>query len=164
MGIGRSESLNLAGDFAMKKLCALMAAALLLGNVGCNAGSTPGGPGATRSTSRPALTTADDSFDLRPPTTETDLKQGETKTVTLGIDRGKNFDQDVKLDFTGEPMGVEVSAADSVLKAGAKDVQVTIKAAKDAALGKHTIVVNGIPAKSGKTASAEFTIQIHEAK
>jgi uncharacterized membrane protein len=148
----------------MKKLFTLMAAALLLGNVGCNTESTPGGPGATRPSDRPALTQGDNTFTLDVPNTETDLKQGETKTITLGINRGTNFKQDVKLKFSGEPNGVKVTAMGSEIKADAKNTQVTIEAAKDAALGEHTITVTGTPAKEGPPATSKFQIQINEAK
>jgi uncharacterized membrane protein len=147
----------------MKKLYAVMVVALLLGGIGCDSKSTPGGPGATNPNG-PALTTPENAFELDPPKTETNLKQGETKTITVSISRGKKFDQDVKLDFSGAPKGVKVTAASPEIKANIKDVQVTIEAAKDATLGEHTITVNGTPAKEGPKASKTFKIQVDEAK
>jgi len=63
--------------------------------VGC-AKSPPGGPGATGNTK---TADKDNTFDIRPPQTATDLKPGEKKEVKVSINRGKNFDQTVHLKF-----------------------------------------------------------------
>jgi uncharacterized membrane protein len=146
----------------MKKLVAVAAIVALLGLVGCEDKSPPGGPGAN-STNRDdnlGLTQPDNTFRLDPPNLETGLKQGETKTVKIGINRGKNFDQDVKLDFSGAPQGVKVTPASREIKANEKDVQVTIEAAQDAALGEHTITVTGTPAREGKPTTTNFKVQV----
>lgn len=140
-------------------LSVLAAGSLAL--VGCDSKSPPGGPGAARTNDNSVrVSTPDNSFQLSVPMLETTVKQGEKKTVTISISRGTNFDQDVKMDFSEPPKGVKVTPADSTLKAGSKDMQVTIDAAPDAALGEHTITVTGTPAKEGAKTSATFKIQV----
>jgi uncharacterized membrane protein len=104
------------------------------------------------------VSTPDNAFELKLPGS-TGINQGETKTVTVSISRGKNFDQDVKLDFSGAPTGVKVTSANSSLKASEKSVDVTIAAAADASLGEHTIKVTGTPG-TGSGTSGEFKINI----
>jgi uncharacterized membrane protein len=136
----------------------------LLVLVGCNdTKSPPGGPGATGSNQRSTalrVGAPENTFQLDLPNLETTLKQGETKTITIGIMRGKNFDQDVKVEFSEPPKGVKVTAAHSTVKASDKDVQVTIEAAPDAALGEHAITVSGTPAREGAKTSAQFKIDV----
>jgi hypothetical protein len=130
--------------------------------MGCNE-SPPGGPGATQNTSRTAksgLTTPEETFRLQAPATSTSIKQGEMKTVTLKMSRGKNFDQDVNLEFTDAPRGVTISPASRAFKASATELQVTIEAAKDAAIGKHAVMVTGKPVTSGASASVTFDIDV----
>jgi uncharacterized membrane protein len=147
----------------MKKLIAI-AVLGAVGLVGCNDKSPPGGPGATNADRDkvPNLTQPDNTFQLDPPNLATDIKQGETKTVNIGISRGKNFDQDVKFDVSGAPQGVKVTPADSVLRAGTEEMRMTIEAAKDAALGEHTITVTGTPAREGKATTANFRINVEK--
>jgi uncharacterized membrane protein len=158
----------------MKRLWVVLGLGLAL-FVGCENKSTPGGPGATRSatspsgsasrssTANPVAGTPEHTFRLEAPALATSLKQGESKTIKISISRGKNFAQDVKLAFTGAPMGVKVTPAEHDLKASANDVQVTIEAAKDAALGEHTITVTGTPTKEGAETSMTFKIDVKKA-
>jgi uncharacterized membrane protein len=130
--------------------------------VGCEEGkSPPGGPGATGQRSTGVrFGEADNTFRLDVPNLETGIKQGESKTVSIGINRGKNFDQDVRLSFGDAPKGVKVTPASSMLKHGDKEVQVTLEAANDAALGEHMITVTGTPAREGAATSAQFKIEV----
>lgn len=150
----------------MHKLCLSLLTLVVLVATGCDGKSPPGGPGATGTASGTARGTGitlgqpDNTFSLDVPNLETDLKQGEKKTITIGIVRGKNFDQDVKLDFGDAPPGVKVSAVSQEIKAGEKNVQVTLEVAKDAALGEHQITVTGTPAREGAKTSAKFQIEV----
>jgi uncharacterized membrane protein len=130
---------------------------------GCNNGkSPPGGPGASNAKTGPmgALTLPENAFRLDPPNLATSIKQGESKNIRIGIDRGKNFDQDVKMEFAGAPKGVTVKPAGNELKAGDKEMVVTVDAAKDAALGEHAIAITGTPAKDGAKTSTSFKIDV----
>jgi len=106
---------------------------------------------------------ADNTFKLDVPILSTSLKQGETKTITISLSRGKNFDQDVKLEFSGAPEGVKVTPNENSIKHSDKEVQVKIEAAKEAALGEHTITVTGTPAKDGAKGTATFKIEVKKA-
>lgn len=132
----------------MRSWYTALAAGLVLA-VGCNQ-SDPGGPG-TRTSKKPVVGQANDTFKLEAPSTETSIKQGETKTVTVSIDRGTNFDQDVKLEMSEMPKGITVTPSSTAIKASDKEVQLTIVAAKDAALGHHTITLWGVPARDPAT-------------
>ena len=106
------------------------------------------------------LVVGDNEFRLHVP--NADVKQGETKTINVSIERGKNFDQDVKLSFSKEPMGVKITPDSNEIKAGAKDVQVKIEASKDAALGDHMVTLTGTPMKSGAATSVDFKVSVKQ--
>jgi hypothetical protein len=141
----------------------------IAGLVGCDGKSTPGGPGATKTdasgrvTTKSTVGTADNAFRLDPPNLETNIKQGEIKSITIGIDRGKNFDQDVKVEFGEMPKGLKFTPANPTLKAGDKDVKISVEAAKDAALGNHTVNVTGTPAKEGAKANTTLKFEVKKA-
>src|SRR5262249_24199816 len=133
--------------------------------VGCNE-SPLGGPKATQNTGHAAksgLTTPEETFRLEAPATATSIKQGESKTVTVRMSRGKNFAQDVHLEFGDAPQGVTVTPASRTVKASASELQVTVEAAKNAAVGKHTITVTGKPAQSGAATTVTFDIDVKKA-
>ena len=138
----------------MKKAFASLVAAALIVGAGCEKDGTPGGPGASRTGSGNGsgvhLSTPENAFKLDMPTLETSIKQGETKKVNVGISRGKNFSQDVKLDFGMLPQGLKITPANPVIKAGDMSVDVSVEAAKDAALGHHAITVTGAPTTGDK--------------
>ena len=56
----------------------------------------------------------------------TTLKQGESKTVTVSIKRGTNFDQDVKLEVENVPQGVTFKFDEPTLHASATETHLTI--------------------------------------
>jgi len=162
----------------MKKLFACAVLAALAGMIGCYNTSPPGGPGATSNTGSntgrtgsattehtgihlPSLTLGADEFKLSVPK-EVDVKQGETKTINVSIERGKNFDQDVKLSLSNPPKGVNVTLESNEVKASAKEVPIKIEATKDAALGEHEVKVTGTPAKSGAPTSVDFKINVKQ--
>jgi uncharacterized membrane protein len=145
-------------------LLALVAAGLIA-LVGCNK-STTGGPGADKDKKSKTDRAADavrqpeDTFNLKVPTLATRIKPGEAREVTIGISRGKNFDQDVSLKFEGLPTGVTVEPAEPAIKHGDKEAKVTFKAADDAALGDFTVKVTGHPQKGGDaTSEMKLTVQ-----
>lgn len=128
--------------------------------LGCNTHSTPGGPGATRSDTRTVgVGQAEDTFRLDVPNLATRIKQSESKIVTIGIKRGKNFDQDVELKLSDLPQGVTLDPANPTIKHSEKEVPVTVKAADDAAVGDFTIKVAGHPTK-GPDATSEFKLTV----
>ncbi len=89
----------------------------------------------------------------------TEIKQGQTQSVTVSLERGDYFKQDVKLQieaFTGisvEPTSVIIKASDK------PDVQLRIAAPQNAALGEYGIRVLGTP-ETGEPTSTVFTVRV----
>jgi len=140
----------------MKTTLVALAAAALIAFVGCNPG-TPGGAGADKDKDKKGrveriedkVRQAEDSFSLSVPMFATKIKQGESKAVTVGISRGKNFGEDVELKLDGLAKGVTIEPAAPVIKHGDKEAKLTFKAADDAALGDFTVKIIGHPEKGG---------------
>lgn len=100
-----------------------------------------------------------DSFTLSAPNRTTDLKQGETKAVSISISRDKRFDQDVSLTFADLPKGVTLEPAGAVIKNGEPEAKFVLKAADDASLGDFAVKVTGHPTK-GADAIHEFKFTV----
>ena len=129
--------------------------------LGCNQ-ETPGGPGAaTQTENKPMLGQADGTFVLSVPLISTSLKQGETKSASVTIKRGKNFDEDVTLKFSNIPKGVSLDPESQVIKHGATEAKFKIVAANSAALGDFDLVMSGHPSKGADSTSA-FKITINK--
>jgi len=136
--------------------------------LGCNDTHT-GGPNANkprddktvgeRTRETTGIGTPENTFKISLPTLETSVKQGEKKSAKISISRGKNFDQDVKLDFGKLPTGVTLSPMSPTIKHGENDVDVTFEAAKDAAVGDHTVSVTATP-KEGASTSGEMKLGV----
>ena len=75
------------------------------------------------------------------------------------MSRGKNFDQDLKLDVSSSP-GRDLKSTDSTSRATAKDTQLTIDAAKDTALGEHMVSIVATPAREGGPTKADIKVEI----
>jgi hypothetical protein len=145
----------------MKVLRALVLSLPVCCFLGCNE-TDPGGPNAnkpreektvgekTRDTT--GIGTPENTFRISLPTFETGVKQGEKKTVKISISRGKNFDQDVTLDFGRLPTGVTATPAKPTIKHGENDVEITFEASKEAAVGDHTVNVTASPKEGAPTA------------
>ena len=143
----------------MKGAFSLLAFVALGALTGCNQGS-PGGPGATDPAIREPLVGQDnDTFNLGVPLLATVLKQGETKSVTIGIKRGKNFDEDVTLKFSEIPKGLTLEPSEPRIKHSETEAKFTVQASATAALGSFAIKVMGHPTK-GMDAMADLKITI----
>ena len=155
----------------MKSLHVGLVAMALAALNGCTQG-TPGGPGASNTPSKPGTPTtttaqkpvlgqAEETFNLSVPSLSTGLKQGETKSASISLSRGKNFDEDVTLKFDDVPKGITIDPASHVIKHGDTEAKITFQAADDAALGDFTIKVTGHPTK-GADAKTEFKLTVAE--
>jgi uncharacterized membrane protein len=133
----------------MKKLLAVLAVGVLTTGIGCNVKGTSGGPGTT-DPNKKTLGQEENTFSLSPPLTSITIKQGEKQNVKIGISRGKNFDQDVKLNFGELPKGISITPAHPTIAAGDKDTTVSVEATKEAAINDFTITVTGKPEKGGE--------------
>ncbi|MBI5091867.1 MAG: hypothetical protein HZB26_05405 [Candidatus Hydrogenedentes bacterium] len=108
----------------------------------------PGGPGASLAPDKQAkVGLKADTFTLDTPMMSTKLAQGESKSLTIGIKRGKDTDEDVTLKFNDLPKGVTIDPMNPVIKHGDMDAKVMLIASDDAALGDFTAKVLGHPAK-----------------
>jgi hypothetical protein len=155
------------------KRTALSLLGLALLAIGCVEG-TPGGPGvnkppATPTTPSSTTTTAnkptfgpeENTFSLDVPNLSTHVKQGETRSVSVSMSRGKNFDDDVSLKFENVPAGVMITPATALIKHGDTEAKVNVQAAGDAALGNFTVKVIGHPS-TGADATVDMKLTIDE--
>lgn len=148
---------------------------LTLISAGCVQG-TPGGPGVsnppstpstpsntttTTTANRPTFSPDENTFSLNAPTLSTHLKQGETRSVTISLSRGKNFDDDVSLKFVDVPTGVTITPATTLIKHGETEAKLNLQAAGDAALGNFTVKVIGHPS-TGSDATVEMKLTVDE--
>jgi uncharacterized membrane protein len=100
-----------------------------------------------------------EGFKIAVPTLDTKLKQGETQSVTVSLERGDYFKQDVKLQIEASK-GISVEPTSIVIKASdTPDVQLRIAAAQNAAFGEYSVSVKGIP-KTGESTSTTFTVKV----
>jgi hypothetical protein len=102
--------------------------------------------------------TAKDSFTLSVPRSSA-LKQGNSETVSIGINRQKTFDQEIALTFSDLPAGVTIEPDSSVIKSGETGAQFTLAATSDASLGTFAIKVTGHPTQ-GADALSELTLTV----
>jgi uncharacterized membrane protein len=102
-----------------------------------------------------------EGFKIAVPTFDTKIKQGETQSVTISLEKGESFKQDVTLEIklfkgkglTFEPAKIVVKASD------APDMQIMITALKDANLGEYKVSVTGTPA-TGEPTSVVFNVKV----
>ena len=145
----------------MKRVLAGFALMGVVAFAGCNQGS-PGGPGATEpTTNRQAVLQNDDTFNLSAPITSTVIKQGEKRSVSIGLKRGKNFDEEVGLKFDAMPKGVTLDPSSPMIKHGDTEAKMMLNAKADAALGDFTIKVTGHPTK-GADATINFKVTVEK--
>ena len=131
------------------KTAITIAMTLVLATVsGCQSNSPRGGSVFT-----------DEGFKVAVPTFTTEIKQGETQSITISLERGKYFKQDVKLQIEASK-GISVEPTSIIIKASEKpDAQIRIAAAQSAALGEYSVSVRGVP-KTGESTSTAFTVKV----
>ena len=143
----------------MKNCLTLSVFAAILFMTGCS-DTPPGGPGAAdNNNANSKVATPEQTFRLDLPTTEQSIKQGEKKEFTLGIKRGKNFDQDVRIEFRELPAGLKATPSAGIFGKGQDKVNASMEAAADAALGHHTFNVVAIP-QSGEQTIGVMKVEI----
>ena len=143
----------------MKRSSVGLLAMVMMAFFGCSQ-AVPGGPGVTKSSPRaPAYGEADNTFNLSVPHMSTTLHQGKSKEVAIGIERGKNFGEDVTLKLADGPRGVTLAVANPVILHGDTQAKVTLTATDDASLGDFTVKVTGHPTK-GADATNELKITV----
>jgi len=132
----------------MKNAIAIALTLVLVAVYGCQSSSPKGGS-----------VVKGEGFRIAVPTMDTKLKQGEVQSVTVSLERGDYFKQDVKLQIEASK-GLSVEPTSVVIKASEKpDVQLRISAAENAAFGEYSVSVKGTP-KTGESTSAAFTVKV----
>jgi uncharacterized membrane protein len=100
-----------------------------------------------------------EGFKISTPTFDTKIKQGETKNVTISLDRGEYFKRDVRLEIRPSK-GINVEPTKVLVKGSDNpEVQLQIAAASDANLGEYRVHIKGIP-ETGEPTSTEFTVKV----
>ena len=102
-----------------------------------------------------------EGFKIAVPTFTTEIKQGETQNVTISVERGESFKQDVKLEIKlSKGEGLTLDPAKVLVKISDEpDVELTITAPKDAALDEYIVSVTGTPT-TGEPTSVEFNVKV----
>ena len=100
-----------------------------------------------------------EGFKISTPTFGTKIKQGETQSVTISLQRGEYFKRDVRLEIRPS-QGIRVEPTEALVKGSdPPDVQLQIAAAKDANLGEYRVHVKGTP-ETGEPTSTEFKVKV----
>jgi uncharacterized membrane protein len=125
-----------------------IAALATLGFAGCNDSPKGGTPG-TSST-----------FSISAPTLTTTIKQGDTQTVKLTLNRGSDFKQTVDLSVTApDKITAKLNKTSVPASDTGKDVDLSISVAKDAPLGDQVVKVTGTP-QGGTATSVDVKIKV----
>jgi uncharacterized membrane protein len=98
-------------------------------------------------------------FSVTAPMGTTTIKQGDTQTVTVSLNRERYFKQDVVVDVeTSE--GIEVEPEKVEVEAGdLPDVRLQITVPKDAPIGEYQVRVVATP-ETGVEKTEDFTVQV----
>ncbi|MBX9585519.1 MAG: hypothetical protein K2X87_34870 [Gemmataceae bacterium] len=122
-------------------------AVFALAPVGCNKSPEGGTPGTAN------------SFQLDLPVIPNAIKQGDTETVKIKVDRGKDFKGAVKLSAKA-PDKITAEFDRTTVKDGeSQEVNLSIKPAADAPAGDHKVTITGTP-ESGSATSKDLTVKV----
>jgi len=145
---GGCDGHTIFGGMAMKIVSCCIGALLFVTAFGCTKRSEPGG-GSDRAS----------SFKLSGPSSTTSIKQGETQTETIKIERGKDFKQAIVLNAE-PPFGVHAELSSTNNKASEKgEVNLKLTASDKAEVGEHTVYVTGTP-DNGIATKLELKIKV----
>ena len=132
-----------------------ISAALILA-LGCESTTELGGPGATDT----GEARTENTFVLTMPVGEVSIMQGETKKVSIGIDRGSEYTQPVEVNLTA-PDTLTVEPTTLTLAAGDTSVDISVTAKPEAELGLATITLVGRP-PTGRSVDGAIAVRITE--
>lgn len=129
----------------MRTALALAAATFLA--AGCNKSEEGGAKG------------TDNSFTFTLPTVGPTIKQDTSESVTVKLNRGKEFKQNVKLTVSA-PDKVKAELAKTMVAASdPAEVPLKLMVAKDAPVGEHKVTVTATP-DTGSPVSNDFTVKV----
>jgi uncharacterized membrane protein len=102
-----------------------------------------------------------EGFKIATPTFPTKIRQGETTSVNVTLNRGKYFKRDVTLDINASK-GISVEPTEALVRGNdTPEVQLRITAAKDANFGEYKVYINGTP-ETGEPTSTEIKVKVVE--
>ena len=132
----------------MQKLfAAAFCATFALAPIACNKSPEGGSPG------------TDDSFKLAGGTIPSAIKQGDTESVKVSVERGKNFHKSVRLEAKA-PDKIHVSLDRNLVKDGeSPDVNLKVHPADEAAAGDYKVTVTGTT-DNGSPTNLELTVKV----
>ena len=125
--------------------------------LGCEYSTEVGGPGATVD----GKTATDNTFTLTLPAGEVDVEQGESKSITIGIDRGATFTQSVDVSLTTGSDAIVVEPNTLKFVGNADNMDVTVRVKPDATVGVATITLVGQPA-TGKSVDGMIQVRVNK--
>jgi uncharacterized membrane protein len=132
----------------MKKVLMIVVTLALVTVLGCYSSSEKGGS-----------VVKGEGFKIAVPTFDVEIKQGEIQSLTISLERGESFKQDVTLDIAVDK-GISIEPAKVLVKASDKaEVTLTITVPKGAALGKYKISVKGTPT-TGEPTTTKFKVKV----
>jgi uncharacterized membrane protein len=101
----------------------------------------------------------EEGFKIVVPAFDAKVRQGETRTVAVSLNRGETFKRDVTLDIRASK-GISVEPKSALIKASDKpDLTLRVTVAKDAALGEYKVFLKATPA-IGEATSTEITVKV----
>ncbi|HBG28427.1 MAG: hypothetical protein A2Y10_10990 [Planctomycetes bacterium GWF2_41_51] len=102
-----------------------------------------------------------EGFKIAVPTFGTKIKQGETQSVIISLDRGESFKQDVTLEIKlAKGKGITFEPAKVLVKVSDKsDVQLMITAPENTSIGEYIVSVTGTPTV-GEATTTEFKVNV----
>jgi hypothetical protein len=146
--------------WTMKRLVTTFLCTALAVSLGCTPNkSAPGGPQAPGS--HTASSGSADNFKISAPSGTTDVKQGQTKELTISINRGRDFKQNVKLTLSTDAKGITIKPDNTEIMGtdNSTSKTFTLQAAPDAPAGEYKVTVKGTPA-TGTPTETSFTIKV----
>ena len=133
----------------MKTAITIVMTLALAAVCGCQSSSSPRGGSVSKG----------EGFKVAVPTFDADIKQGEVRAVTVSLQRGAYFKQDVKLQIQASK-GISVDPTNVLVKASeSPDIQLRIATTKDTALGAYRVSVNATP-ETGRPTATAFTVKV----
>lgn len=101
----------------------------------------------------------DEGFKIAVPAFDTEVKQGDRRTVSISLRRGETFKRDVTLQITAAK-GISVEPTETLVKGSdAPDVQLQIAATRDTNLGEYRVYIKGTP-ETGESTSVDFKVKV----
>ncbi|MBW3599638.1 MAG: hypothetical protein KY475_20495 [Planctomycetes bacterium] len=127
---------------------------------GCTEETPPGGPGALTTTPEGEPAEPEATFTLAVPTGARNIEQGESETLTIGVDRGEEFQDEVAVTFQ-PPEGITIDPEQATIVAGEDEVDITVTVDPTVQPGELWIEVTG-EAPAGPPTTGKIAIEVTE--